>query len=191
IGDVVTIGNLSGTVSRIRIRATTITDFDRKEIIVPNKVFVTDQLINWSLTDTVTRVIVRVGVAYGSDLDKVRELLMRIADENPRRLEDPPPLVYLLSFGATTPDPELRVNVRERRDRTPAIDEINRRIDQLFREHDIQIAFNQVDVHIRGVDSPHWQSLMPAPSQNREADPGSGGNAPKGRRPAAPKPRGA
>jgi len=180
IGDVVTIGNLSGTVSRIRIRATTITDFDRKEIIVPNKVFVTDQLINWSLTDTVTRVIVRVGVAYGSDLDKVREQLMRIADENPRVLKDPPPMVYFLSFGASTLDHELRVHVRELMDRNPAIDEINRRIDQLFREHDIQIAFNQVDVHIRGVDSPHWQSLMPAPSQDREADPGSGGNGPKG-----------
>src|SRR5690606_41859731 len=65
IGDVVTIGNLSGTVSRIRIRATTITDVDRKEIIVPNKTFVTEHLINWSLSDTVTRVTVKVAVANG------------------------------------------------------------------------------------------------------------------------------
>ena len=162
IGDVVTIGNLSGTVSRIRIRATTITDFDRKEIIVPNKVFVTDQLINWSLTDTVTRVIVRVGVAYGSDLNKVRDLLYRIADENSRVLKDPPPMVYFLNFGASTLDHELRVHVRELGDRNPTIDEINRRIDELFREHDIQIAFNQVDVHIRGVDSAQWHALTPA-----------------------------
>ena len=74
IGDVVTIGNLSGTVSRIRIRATTITDFDHKEIIVPNKTFVTDQLLNWSLSDTVTRVTLRIGVRFGSDLERVREL---------------------------------------------------------------------------------------------------------------------
>ena len=76
IGDVVTIGNLSGTVNRIRIRATTITDFDRKEIIVPNKTFVTEHLINWSLSDTVTRVTVKVAVANGSDVTLVRELLL-------------------------------------------------------------------------------------------------------------------
>ncbi|PZR38095.1 MAG: mechanosensitive channel MscK, partial [Ectopseudomonas oleovorans] len=84
IGDVVTIGNLSGTVSKIRIRATTITDFDHKEIIVPNKTFITGQLINWSLSDTVTRVTLKVGVGYGSDLDLVRKLLLQAAQENPR-----------------------------------------------------------------------------------------------------------
>lgn len=72
IGDTVTIGTFSGTVSKIRIRATTITDFDRKEVIIPNKAFVTERLINWSLSDTVTRVVIRLGVAYGSDLDKVK-----------------------------------------------------------------------------------------------------------------------
>src|SRR5690606_36481416 len=84
IGDVATIGNLSGTVSRIRIRATTITDFDHKEILVPNKTFITGQLINWSLSDTVTRVTVKVGVGYGSDLDLVRNLLLEAAKENSR-----------------------------------------------------------------------------------------------------------
>ncbi len=64
IGDTVTIGTFSGTVSKIRIRATTITDFDRKEVIIPNKAFVTERLINWSLSDTVTRVVIRLGVAY-------------------------------------------------------------------------------------------------------------------------------
>ncbi|WVM87761.1 mechanosensitive ion channel [Halopseudomonas pachastrellae] len=83
IGDVVTIGPLSGTINRIRIRATTITDFDRKEIIVPNKNFVTEQIINWSLQDTITRVIIKVGVAYGSDVALVRKLLMQIAQNNP------------------------------------------------------------------------------------------------------------
>ncbi len=70
IGDTVTIGSFSGTVSKIRIRATTITDFDRKEVIIPNKAFVTERLINWSLTDTTTRLVIRLGVAYGSDLEK-------------------------------------------------------------------------------------------------------------------------
>ncbi|HIC1043844.1 TPA: mechanosensitive ion channel domain-containing protein, partial [Escherichia coli] len=74
IGDTVTIGSYSGTVSRIRIRATTVTDFDRKEVIIPNKAFVTERLINWTLSDTVTRIIIQVGVAYGSDLDKVKTI---------------------------------------------------------------------------------------------------------------------
>jgi potassium efflux system protein len=77
IGDTITIGNLSGTVSKIRIRATTITDFDRKDIIVPNKTFITGQLINWSLTDTVTRVTLKLGIDYGSDLDLVRNCCSR------------------------------------------------------------------------------------------------------------------
>ncbi len=151
IGDVVTIGNVSGTVSRIQIRATTITDFDRKEMIVPNKAFITGQLTNWSLTDTITRVTVKVGVSYGSDLELTRTLLLQIADDNARVLKDPAPLVFLLAFGASTLDHELRVHVRELNDRNAAIDEISREIDRRFRANGIEIAYNQVDVHIRSV----------------------------------------
>ncbi|UAW97850.1 mechanosensitive channel MscK [Halopseudomonas nanhaiensis] len=149
IGDVVTIGNLSGTVNKIRIRATTITDFDRKEIIVPNKTFVTNQLINWSLNDTITRVTVMVGVAYGSDLPKVRELLMDIARNNPRVLRDPEPMVLFLSFGDSTLNHELRIHVKELMDRNQSIDEINREIDRQFREHRIEIAYRQMDINLR------------------------------------------
>ena len=152
IGDVVTIGNLSGTVSKIRIRATTITDFDRKEIIVPNKTFVTDQLVNWSLNDTITRITLSIGVAYGSDLDLVRKLLMQAAQDNPRVLRDPAPLLFFLTFGESTLDHELRVHVRELADRNAATDEINRAIDRLFREHGIEIAFRQVDVFVKNLD---------------------------------------
>ncbi|MCO6063074.1 mechanosensitive ion channel, partial [Pseudomonas sp. MOB-449] len=77
---------------------TTITDFDRKEIIVPNKTFITGQLINWSLTDTVTRVTIKIGVAYGSDLELVRRLLLQIARDNPRVLREPEPVVFFLTF---------------------------------------------------------------------------------------------
>ena len=149
IGDVVTIGPLSGTINRIRIRATTITDFDRKEIIVPNKNFVTEQIINWSLQDTITRVIIKVGVAYGSDVQLVRELLMQIAQSNSRVLKDPEPLVLFLNFGESTLDHELRVHVKELADRNMAIDEINREIDRRFKEHGIEIAFRQLDVNLR------------------------------------------
>ncbi|MCK6407767.1 MAG: mechanosensitive channel MscK [Thauera sp.] len=151
IGDVVTIGNVSGTVSRIQIRATTITDFDRKEMIVPNKAFITGELTNWSLTDTITRVTIKLGVAYGSDLELTRRLLLEIAAANARVLKDPEPLVFLLNFGASTLDHELRVHVRELADRNAAIDEINREIDRRFRDAGVEIAFNQMDVHIRSI----------------------------------------
>ncbi len=149
IGDVVTIGNLSGTVSRIRIRATTITDFDHKEIIVPNKTFVTDQLLNWSLSDTVTRVTIRIGVEFGSDLESVRELLFKAARENPRVLKEPEAQVFFLSFGESRLEHELRLHVRDLGDRNPVIDEINRRLDREFREAGIVVAFRQLDVHLK------------------------------------------
>jgi potassium efflux system protein len=164
IGDVVTIGDVSGTVSRIQIRATTITDFDRKEMIVPNKAFITGQLTNWSLTDTVTRVTIKLGVAYGADLEATRRLLLRIAADNPRVLRDPEPLVFFLNFGASTLDHELRVHVRELADRNAAIDEINREIDRRFREQGIEIAFNQMDVHIRSIADGREALLQSTPA---------------------------
>lgn len=147
IGDTVTIGTFSGTVSKIRIRATTITDFDRKEVIIPNKAFVTERLINWSLSDTVTRVVIRLGVAYGSDTDKVKEVLLKAAHDHPKVMQEPAPAVFT-TFGAST-DHELRLYVRELRDRSYTVDELNRAIDRLCRENDINIAFNQLEVHLR------------------------------------------
>lgn len=148
IGDTITIGNLSGTVSKIRIRATTITDFDRKDIIVPNKTFITGQLINWSLTDTVTRVTLKLGIDYGSDLDLVRELLLKGAHENPRVLKDPEPIVYFLNFGESSLDHELRMHVRDLGDRNPTLDEINRYINREFKAHNIKISVRQVEVFL-------------------------------------------
>ena len=148
IGDTITIGNLSGTVSKIRIRATTITDFDRKDIIVPNKTFITGQLINWSLTDTVTRVTLKLGIDYGSDLDLVRDLLLKGAHENPRVLKDPEPIVYFLNFGESSLDHELRMHVRDLGDRNPTLDEINRYINREFKAHGIKISVRQVEVFL-------------------------------------------
>ncbi|WP_194789542.1 mechanosensitive channel MscK [Pseudomonas sp. UFMG81] len=148
IGDTITIGNLSGTVSKIRIRATTITDFDRKDIIVPNKTFITGQLINWSLTDTVTRVTLKLGIDYGSDLDLVRDILLKGAHENPRVLKDPEPIVYFLNFGESSLDHELRMHVRDLGDRNPTLDELNRYINREFKAHNIKISVRQVEVFV-------------------------------------------
>ncbi|MCQ4301589.1 mechanosensitive channel MscK [Pseudomonas songnenensis] len=169
IGDVVTIGNLSGTVSRIRIRATTITDFDRKDIIVPNKTFITGQLINWSLSDTVTRVTLKVGVAYGSDLEAVRKLLLQAARDNPRVLKEPEPQVLFLNFGESTLDHELRIHVRDLGDRNPATDEINRFIDREFNKAGINIAFRQVDVFLKNFAGQQLQlSATPKPADEQK-----------------------
>ncbi|MDH2999182.1 hypothetical protein A1D23_03555 [Chelonobacter oris] len=153
IGDLVTIGEFSGTVSKIRIRATTIIDFDGKEVIVPNKAFVTERLTNWSLSNTTTRVVLKIGVAYGSDVELTKKLLLQAADESPYVLDDPAPVVYFLAFGASTLDHELRVYVSKTHERNPTVDFLNRRVDQLFAENGIDIAFNQLDVYIKNLDN--------------------------------------
>jgi len=170
IGDTITIGNLSGTVSKIRIRATTITDFDRKDIIVPNKTFITGQLINWSLTDTVTRVTLKLGVDYGSDLDMVRSLLLKAANENPRVLKDPAPHVYFLNFGESTLDHELRMHVRDLGDRNPAVDEINRFINREFKEHHINISFRQMEVYLKNLQGQEYK-MVPIESSDKTVGP--------------------
>ncbi|MFA9500238.1 mechanosensitive channel MscK [Mannheimia sp. E30BD] len=153
IGDTITIGTYSGTVSKIRIRATTLIDFDGKEVIVPNKAFVTERLVNWALSSTATRIIVQVGVAYGSDVELVKRLLLQVAEENPKVLKDPQPRAYFLTFGASTLDHELRAYVNDLSDRNPTIDALNTHIHQLFNEHNIDIAFNQLDVYIKNNDT--------------------------------------
>lgn len=149
IGDMITIGTFNGTVSKIRIRATTLIDNDSKEVIVPNKAFITERIVNWALTSSMTRLVISVGVAYGSDLELVKRLLLQAAEENPSVLKDPPPVVYFLTFGASTLDHELRVHVGQISDRMRTMDELNRRINQLFAEHNIEISFNQLDVFIK------------------------------------------
>jgi small-conductance mechanosensitive channel len=149
VGDVITIGDLSGRVTRIRTRATTILDFDNKEIVVPNKLFITDQLINWTLSDTTTRITIKLGVAYGSDPTAVHAVLRDAARENPRVLTDPEPATWFLAFGASSLDFELRVFVANLSDRLAVQDEINGRVATLCAERGIEIAFPQLDVRVR------------------------------------------
>ncbi|WP_295471604.1 mechanosensitive channel MscK [uncultured Pseudomonas sp.] len=171
IGDTITIGNLSGTVSKIRIRATTITDFDRKDIIVPNKTFITGQLINWSLTDTITRVTLKLGVDYGSDLELVRSLLLQAARDNPRVLKEPEPIVYFLNFGESTLDHELRMHVRDLGDRNPVLDEINRFISREFKKQKINISFRQMEVYLKNIHGGELKLVPVEPPTPQAKDP--------------------
>lgn len=153
VGDTVTINGVTGTVAKIRIRAITMIDPDRKEVIVPNKSFVTGQVINWALSNTVTRLVVSVGVAYGSDLDLVKRLLLQAAHEQPSVLKDPEPRALFLTFGASTLDHELRVYVGQISERNDTLDALNRRVNELFAENNIDIAFNQLDIFIKNNDT--------------------------------------
>ena len=119
--------------------------------------FVTDQLINWSLSDTVTRVIIKIGVAYETDLDLARKLMLQAVQENPRVMREPAPIVLFLGISASTFDHELRFHVRELGDRNPSTDEVLNRIVLSFREHNIEMAFNQLDVFVKNMKGQEQQ----------------------------------
>lgn len=149
VGDVITIGTSSGRVTRIRTRATTILDFDNKEIVVPNKSFITGEVTNWTLSDSATRVVIKVGVAYGTDPERVHALLLEAARANPLVLDDPESVSLFQAFGASTLDFELRVFVGAVADRLVVQSQLNLAVARLFAEHGVEIAFPQLDLHVR------------------------------------------
>jgi len=147
VGDTVTVSGSSGKVSRIRIRSTTITDWDRRELIVPNQRFLSEKITNWSLSDKVRRVVIDVGIGYGSDAKKAEELLLKIAKENKLVLEKPGPSIYFEGFGADSLDFKLRVYV-SLSDAIKVQNQIRHKINQMFQEAGIEIPFAQRDVHM-------------------------------------------
>jgi potassium efflux system protein len=154
VGDVVTIGDISGTVTRIRIRATTVLDWDHKELIVPNRDFVTGKLVNWTLTNPNLRVVIRVGIAYGSDTRLASRLLEEAAAANPLALTDPPPVAMFQQFGASSLDFELRVFAGGPSNARVLRHELHLAIDDAFRAHGIEIAFPRQDLHVRSMPEP-------------------------------------
>ncbi|MFW6094690.1 MAG: mechanosensitive ion channel domain-containing protein, partial [Pseudomonadota bacterium] len=152
VGDTVTVGEITGTVTRIRIRATTITDWDRKEQIIPNKTFITSQLTNWTLTDPITRVVIHVRVAYGSDVGATHQALTEVIEENPRVVADPPPAVFFVGFGDSSLDFELRVFIENMLDMMPLIHELHSSIVEKLEENGIRIPYPQRDIRIRRDD---------------------------------------
>jgi potassium efflux system protein len=151
VGDAVTVGDVSGTVSKIRIRATSITTWERKELIVPNKEFIVGRLVNWTLSDTVIRVLVPVGIAYGSDTEKAAKLLLEAAQASPKVLKDPAPSVLFVGFGSSSLDFELRAYTNYEFALALRHD-LHMAVDKAFRGAGIEIAFPQQDVHIKTVE---------------------------------------
>ncbi len=152
VGDTVTVGDVTGTVSRIQIRSTTITDWDRKELIIPNKDLITGRVINWTLTDSVSRVIIPVGVSYNADVRLCRRLLLKAAIENDFVLRNPRPVAFFLGFGESTLNFELRVFVADIEHLLIVRHQLNIAVLESFRQAGVSIAFPQREVLIRGME---------------------------------------
>ncbi|QDV24127.1 mechanosensitive ion channel domain-containing protein [Aureliella helgolandensis] len=162
-GDLVTVGDITGNVTRMRMRATTITDFDRRELIVPNKTFITDNVINWTLSDPISRVVLPIGVAYGTDVHRTQAILLRIAKRSAFVMQEPAPSTLFKGFGDSTLNLELRVFIPRRDLYIEVVNELNLAIVREFQRFKIEIAFPQRDLHIKSVES-----LQPLLSKLRE-----------------------
>jgi small-conductance mechanosensitive channel len=149
IGDTVTIRDLTGNISQIQTRATTIVDWDRKEIIVPNKAFITEQFVNWSLSDSITRVIINISVKFDSDIALVTKTLLDCAEKNSLTLDNPGPEVFFIEFGQHAMRFEVRCYAAEMSHRLTMTHELNTSIIQRFKEHNINIALPQLDLHVK------------------------------------------
>ncbi|WP_133405523.1 mechanosensitive ion channel domain-containing protein [Parashewanella tropica] len=154
IGDTVTIRDLTGTVSKIQIRATTIIDWDRKEIIVPNKAFITEQLVNWSLSDPITRVTINVSTARDSDPAKVEAALYQAVQECKHTLSIPEPEVWFAGFGAHTQDYEIRAFATDMASRWPLRHELHKRITQSLKDNDLELSYPQLEIHLNSMKEP-------------------------------------
>lgn len=141
IGDTVTIRDLTGSITKINTRATTLTDWDRKEIIVPNKAFITEQFINWSLSDTITRIVLTIPAPADIDSTEISQILLNAAEKTPMILTNPAPEVYLVDLQQGIQIFELRIYAAEMGHRMPARHEVHQNILIGFAQHGITLPF--------------------------------------------------
>ena len=153
-GDWVVVGGTEGVVKDIQIRSTRIETFDRSDVIVPNSELISNQVTNWVLSSSSGRAVIPVGVAYGSDTEKVRDVLLKVADENEDVMKTglfPMPRVLFREFGDSSLNFELRVFLHDVDSRLSVISDLNFAIDKAFREEGIEIPFPQRDLHVRSL----------------------------------------
>jgi len=152
INDFVEIGGTTGTVERINTRSTRIRRVDGVHLLVPNSYLLENIVVNWTLVDSLARSIVRVGVAYGSPVRRVAELMEQAVREQPELIEDPAPAIIFEDFGDSSLvfDAYYWVNANGDKSLRAIRSSVRFRIDELFRENDIVIAFPQRDVHLNG-----------------------------------------
>jgi len=161
-GDWVVVGTTEGYVKRISIRSTQIQTFDQSDVIVPNSEIIQGQVTNWMLRDPHGRVRVPIGVAYGSDTEKVKQLLLEVACAHPQVISDgsaSEPSVLFLAFGDSALQFELRCIIENIDKRLQVRSDLNFAIDAAFRANGIEIPFPQRDLHIR-----NWPGSPPGPA---------------------------
>jgi len=163
-GDVLEIDGMWGVVKNIGIRATTIETWDQSEQIVPNGDLLWTRLINWTHTNNINRVTISIGVAYGSDVEKVLEILVKTAYEHPEVLTDPKPYAIFIGFGNSSLDFELRCYLPSIEGRLRIPSEIRVEIYKTLAEKNITIPFPQRDVWIREINT------QPKPPGKKETD---------------------
>ena len=152
IGDTVTIRDLTGSITKINTRATTISDWDRKEIIVPNKAFITEQFINWSLSDSVTRVVLTVPAPTDADTEEVTQILVTAAERCSLVLDNPAPEAFLVDLQQGIQLFELRIYAAEMGHRMPLRHELHQLILSGFREHGIEMPFPPFQMRLESLN---------------------------------------
>ena len=177
-GDYVDVGGFEGNVVRVGGRSTTIRTLDGVLILIPNSKFLETEVVNWNLGDPRSRVHVPVGVAYGSDVARVRRALLEAARSHPEVEPDPRPQVQMRGFGQSALDFELLVWTRDPRNKNTLESDLNFRIEESLRRHGIEVPFPQLDLRVRPPGD-HAASALPTehlaadaqPAQARELDP--------------------
>lgn len=170
VGDTVVIGGEWGTIRKIGLRSTTVVTFDQSEMIVPNGDLISEKVVNWTLSNPVTRLVLPVGVAYGTDLPTVFRELNAAAAGCDDVLDVPPPLALFMGFGDSSLNFELRVWVRRVSDRPTVKSILLTEIDGRFRAAGIEIPFPQRDLHLRSVDAEAASVAAQARGANRQRD---------------------
>ncbi len=160
MGDVVTVKDITGTVTRIRIRATTITDADKRELIVPNKTLITGEVINWTLSDTTTRVVIPVSIAYRADLALAHRVISDAVRAHPLVMPNPDPAVVIVGFAEGAINIEVQVFVKELAQRALVNHELRLAIHDKLRAHHIETPLQERTVDVR--------SFVPIQSQGSE-----------------------
>jgi len=168
VGDYIQLGEKWAEIKKIGLRATVIETTDRSEIVVPNSDLVTNQVTNWTLSHRMGRLIIPVGVEYGSDVPLVIETLIECAMASPKVMRMPEPQVLFLNFGESSLDFELRVWISNIDDRLVVKSQMHQEIDRRFRQAGIVIAFPQRDLHLRSVDKSASSNLSGSSSKSDE-----------------------
>jgi small-conductance mechanosensitive channel len=150
LGHRIEVGGVAGQVTQIKMRSTTVVTNDNITIIVPNSNFITNAVTNWSYGDPKVRLRLPVGVAYGSDVEKLRTVLLEVAAEHPAVLKQPVPSVRFLGFGDSALNFELAVwTIEMAQSPTRFRSELFFAIERKLRENQIEIPFPQRDLHLR------------------------------------------